>query len=68
MNQRFDVRGNDLATLVQLCLSNQGMVSKNRRRQFAGRVPEAVFDFLEQEARALFAKTAQVAGATPDAL
>ena len=58
VNQRFDVRGNDLATLVQLCLANQGVVSKNRRRQFAGRVPEAVFDFLEQEARALFAKAA----------
>jgi Fic/DOC family len=43
VNERFDVRGSDLATLVVCCLDNGGKVSKNWRRQFTGRVPEAVF-------------------------
>jgi hypothetical protein len=53
VNERFDVRGSDLATLVVCCLDNGGKVSKNRRRQFTGRVPEAVFDYIEQVASEL---------------
>ncbi len=51
VDERFDVRGSDLATLILSCLDNNGMVSRNRRRQFEGRVPEALFDFIEQRAR-----------------
>jgi len=50
VNERFDLRGNDLATLILACLDNGGKVSKRRREQFAGRVPETVFDFIEQMA------------------
>lgn len=53
MSERFDVRGSDLATLVVCCLDNGGKVSKNRRRQFAGRVPEAAFDHIERVASEL---------------
>jgi hypothetical protein len=47
---RFDLRGSDLSTLVVSCLDNGGKVSTRRRKQFAGRVPENVFDYLEEVA------------------
>jgi len=46
-DERFDVRGSDLGTLVMMCLDNGGVVSNRRRKQFQGRVPEELFDFLE---------------------
>jgi hypothetical protein len=49
-DERFDVRGSDLGTLVMVCLDNGGKLSQRRRRQFQGRVPEALFDFLEEAA------------------
>jgi hypothetical protein len=48
VDERFDVRGSDLATLVISCLDQGGRLSKRRRQQFAGRVPEAVFDYIEE--------------------
>lgn len=51
VNQRFDLRGSDLATLVRCCLDTGGTLSKKRRKQFVDRVPEKVFDFIEQVAR-----------------
>lgn len=47
VDERFDVRGSDLANLVMMCLSNGGVVSNNRRKQYLYRVPEQVFDFIE---------------------
>lgn len=34
-----------------MCLTNQGIVSKNRRKQFQYTVPEEVFEFIEQVAQ-----------------
>jgi hypothetical protein len=51
VDNRFDVRGSDLGTLVMMCLDNGGVVSNRRRKQFQGRVPEELFDFLESAAR-----------------
>jgi hypothetical protein len=65
VNERFDVRGSDPATLVVCCLDNGGKLSKNRRKQFTGRVPEAVFDYLEQVASELSAPGQD--GTQPDA-
>ncbi len=48
---RFDVRGSDLATLVVSCLDQQGRISQNRRKQFAGRVPDGLFAAIELCAR-----------------
>lgn len=56
VDDRFDVRGSDLANLVMMCLSNGGVVSNNRRKQYLYRVPEAVFDFLEQTAQQVLAR------------
>jgi Fic family protein len=51
VNAQFDVQNNDLATLVLSALANNGIVSNNRRKQFAHRVPEAVFALLETVAQ-----------------
>jgi hypothetical protein len=50
VDDRFDLRGSDLSTLVVSCLDNEGKVSKRRRQQFEGRVPENVFDYIEEVA------------------
>lgn len=57
VDERFDVRGNDLTTLVLACLQNKGKVPTNRRKKFADTVPEAVFDAIEAEWQLLFAAT-----------
>ncbi|WP_328983513.1 Fic family protein [Thiorhodovibrio winogradskyi] len=48
IDERFDVRGNALTTLVITALQNNGKVSKNRRKQFQFTVPAPVFDAIEQ--------------------
>ena len=50
VNERFDLRGSDLSTLVVCCLDNGGKLSKHRRKQFTDRVPESVFDYIDQVA------------------
>jgi hypothetical protein len=47
----FDVQNNTLATLIHSCLQNDGKVSNNRRRQFAGQAPEAVFELIQRAAQ-----------------
>lgn len=51
VDARVDIRGNDLATLVLIGLDNQGAISNSRRKRFADRVPDAVFDLIEAAAR-----------------
>jgi len=53
VNEEFDVRGNTLAVLVLSCLQNEGIVSKNRRKQFGDQVPAGFFEFLEETVRAV---------------
>jgi hypothetical protein len=52
VNDLYDVRGSDLATLVRSCLENNNTVSNNRRKTYGVRVPAGVFDLIESEARA----------------
>jgi hypothetical protein len=51
VDERFDVRGSDLASLVMMCLSNNGKVSTNRRKQYKYAVPDHVFDYIEEVAK-----------------
>lgn len=51
VDEHYDVRGSDLANLVMMCLTNEGIVSKNRRKQYHYSVPQEVFDFIEQTAQ-----------------
>lgn len=56
VNERYDVRGSDLSNLVMMCLENQGIVSKNRRKQYQYAVAEDVFEFIEQQAQRLLSE------------
>ncbi len=58
VNEQFDIRNNDLATLVLSAIDNAGVVSKNRRKQFEGRVPAAAFDALESAAHMVLGEQA----------
>lgn len=55
VDEQFDVRGSDLAALVMMCLTNGGVVSNNRRKQYLYRVPEAIFDGIEEATRDVLA-------------
>lgn len=48
VDERFDVRSNDLTSLVLACLQNSGKVSANRRKKYVQRVPDAVFAAIEE--------------------
>jgi hypothetical protein len=69
VNERYDVRGSTLSTLVMMCLDNAGSVSRNRRKQFAHLVPETIFDVIEAEAKAVLSEdneSKDEPGETPD--
>lgn len=51
VDERFDVRGSDLATLVLSCLDNNGAIQNGARTRLEERIPVGVFDFIEQCAR-----------------
>ena len=48
VEQRFDIRANALATLLLGAFQNNGVISKNRRKQFDAVVPQTAFDFIEE--------------------
>lgn len=60
VDETYDIRGSDLANLVMMCLTNDGILSKHRRKQFRYSVPLEVFDFIEQQVqRVLTAQRAE---------
>lgn len=67
VNERYDVRGSDLSTLVRSCLENNNTVSSNRRKTYGVRVPAGVFDLIESEARAAYAVEAEQDLKAPEA-
>jgi hypothetical protein len=58
VNAQYDIRSNDLHVLLVSAFQNNGVVSKNRRKQYAERVPAAALDFLEEVTRQELAETA----------
>jgi len=58
VNEAYDVRGSDLANLVMMCLSNNGVVSKNRRKQYQYSVQPQVLDYIEQVVQGLLKEQA----------
>ena len=48
VDDRFDIRSNDLTTLVLSCLQNNGKVSINRRKKFELSVQPSAFDAIEE--------------------
>ncbi|WP_447893856.1 Fic family protein [Vreelandella sp. GE22] len=51
INETYDIRGSDLARLVMMCLSNDGRLSNNRRKQFRYQVPDDALEAIEAEAK-----------------
>jgi hypothetical protein len=47
INDRFDLRGSDLATLIVTIFQNGGILSNNRRKRYADRVQAHVLDAVE---------------------
>lgn len=47
IKQSYDVRDADLSVLIAGALKNGGAVSKNKRKSYLYRVPDAVFDAIE---------------------
>lgn len=66
VDEQFDVRGSDLAALVMMCLTNGGVVSNNRRKQYLYRVPEAIFDGIEEVTRDVLAAQRAAMEAPPE--
>lgn len=48
INERHDLRGSDLATLIVTIFQNGGSLSNNRRKRFEGRVQAHVLDAVEK--------------------
>lgn len=58
VGERHDVRGSDLASLVMMCLTRPGTVSKHRRKQYEYSVQAPVFDYIEEVTQALLKQQA----------
>jgi hypothetical protein len=69
VNDRFDIVGSTLAKLVVMTYQNGGVLSGDRRKQFAPLVEAAAMDFIEERMRAFSresaALSAEDAGVTP---
>lgn len=57
IENEFDVRSADLSPLIVMCLDNNGVVSKHRRKPYLDRVPAALFDSLETIAGEVIAQS-----------
>ncbi len=51
INQRYDLRGPILRTLIVACIEQGGRLSKRRRDQYAYAVPDGAFEAIEQAVR-----------------
>lgn len=65
IDDRYDVRGSLLATLISIAMEGGGTISNNKRKRFAGDLPAEVLDAIETETRAVLADGAEAAEA-PD--
>jgi hypothetical protein len=51
VNERYDVSGPTLTTLILMVHQNGGVLSKNRRKQFLGEVEDAALNFIESSVK-----------------
>ncbi|KQV46887.1 hypothetical protein ASC95_25545 [Pelomonas sp. Root1217] len=51
INDRFDLRGSDLATLIVSAFEQNGALSSNRRKQYTHRVQPEAMDAIEAEVK-----------------
>ncbi|MDB6000097.1 MAG: fic [Rhizobacter sp.] len=55
VEDRYDVRGSVLATLISISIQAQGTISRTKRKRYADLVPATTFDFIEQVTRDVLA-------------
>lgn len=51
VNEQVDLMGNDLTTLIIICMDAGGTISNKKRKRYATRVPERYFDVIENAVR-----------------
>lgn len=51
VNPHLDIRGTRIVTWALSCLDHGGIISRHRRKPFCDQVPDALFDFIEEEVR-----------------
>lgn len=66
VSERFDVAGSTLSKLIRMAYQNGGVLSRNRRKQFAHLVEPDAFDFIEAQVRGVI-RQLEVPGASPSA-
>ena len=59
IDDRYDVRGSLLATLISIALDGEGTISNNKRKRFAADLPAGVIDAIEAKTRAVLANAAE---------
>jgi hypothetical protein len=60
---RYDIRNNDLTTIVLRALKSGGTVSKHSRKQFGDVVPAEALEFIEKRAQEVVAEVGRRAAA-----
>lgn len=51
VNEQVDMIGNDLSTLIVICLDAGGTISNKKRKRYANKVPETYFGIIEEAVR-----------------
>jgi Fic family protein len=66
IDDRFDVRGSDLSSLILFAFEQGGRISRHRRKQYADRIPTETLDAIEAEVKTCLEPRDQEAAASPD--
>ena len=61
IDERYDLRGSDLATLIVTIFQNGGTLSNHRRKRYAERVQPEVLDAIDEAVRQAMGETSQKA-------
>jgi hypothetical protein len=64
VDERYDVRGSILATLIADSLHENGALSKNKRKRYAALVQEETFDYIEKMSREALSSAGENEAAT----
>jgi hypothetical protein len=51
VNERYDIPGKDLTTILMGAFDQRGTISKGRRRRYEHLIPAEAFDFIEATVR-----------------
>lgn len=57
IDDRYDIRGRDLVTILKRCFDQGGRVSAHTRKQFAAIASSEAFDHIETAVKAVLGRT-----------